>query len=128
PARDQGHLPADPAQGLVRPAQVVAFRQGGQGLALAALGEQAACAVGQGGGGPAGYQAEQPLQGEQAALAGLARLVQPAAQPQGAEGGIDGGGGLVAAAVAAAAQVDLLGGLVRVGGRQGAAGGLQGAA
>src|SRR5205823_3866223 len=112
----------------VRPAQVVAFRQGGQGLALAALGYQAACAVGQGGGGPAGYQAEQPLQGEQAALAGVARLVQPAAQPERAEGGIDGGGGLQAAAVAAAAQADLGGDLLRLRGLQGVEGVFQGGA
>ena len=94
------------------PTQAVLLLQQGKDAPLGMLGDQAADAVGQGRGGRARHQAKQEFQGEQARFPRVARLVEPAAQSQGAEGGSDRGGGRLAAAVADAAAFDLLGDLL----------------
>jgi hypothetical protein len=125
--RDDGrHLSSDLAEDLVRPFKRVLLQEQTQDDPLGMLGDQATDAVGQGRSGPAIDQAEQLLEGEQAAFAAFAGLVQPAAQAERTEGGIDGGGGLVAAAVACAANTDLIGDILGLIGLQGLEGRLEG--
>src|SRR5688500_7701010 len=110
------------------PLQAILHQEQTQDLTLGVQSNQLTNAIAQQGGSSASDQAEQMLQGEQAAFARLAGLVQPAAKLEPAEGGIDVVGRLAAAAVTSALEGNLLGDQVSLVRLQGVEGGFQGQA